>query len=170
MQMQNRQKRIFEVTGAQIWVSLIIVAFALTIVFEVGVSVGKKRVIKAEKEAARQNDIQRRAATSTSTEVKLPRRLSTDQQVEQPAVEKKGVQYTVQVGTFGSHENAENLVNLIRSYEYKSWLRPESGTGETLYCVFVGRFDTSDEAEQFGELMRERLSYVNEYRVRKIEE
>ena len=33
-----------------------------------------------------------------------------------------------------------------------------------------GGFDTKDEAEQFGKVMRERLSYVTEYTVREIQE
>jgi len=36
MQMQNQEKRVFEVTGGQIWAAVIIAAIALTIVFEVG--------------------------------------------------------------------------------------------------------------------------------------
>jgi len=190
--MQDDQRRIFEVTGVQIWIGIIIVAIALTIVFEVGVLVGKRRVIKAEMEAARQYDMQTRAAAKTSTEVRLPHRPPSDQTkgpleakgnashappsdqqdqlIEQPEGEAEGSQYTVQVGTFGFRQNAENMVNLLRSYEYESWLSPEADEEKTLYCVFIGRFDTRDEAEQFGRSIRETLSYVTEYRVSKIQE
>ena len=213
---QSKQRRIFEITGVQIWIGLIIVALALTIVFEVGVLVGKKRVIKAEMEAARQYDMQMRAATKTSTEARLPHRSlsdqatepleagrnteteaarrddiqpgaasetstggglldtsprdQTDQSAEQLDVGDKEYQYTIQVGTFGFRQNAENMVNLLRSYEYESWSSSEADEEKTLYCVFIGRFDTRDEAEQFGRSIRETLSYVTEYRVSKIQE
>jgi cell division septation protein DedD len=190
--MQNDQRRTFEVTGVQIWIGIIVAAIVLTVVFEVGVLVGKRRVIRAEMEAARQYDMHMRAAAKTSTEVRLPHRSPSDQTrepseakgntshaspsdqpdqlIEQPEREAERLQYTVQVGTFGSRQNAENMVNLLRSYEYESWLSPEAHEEKTLHCVFVGRFDTKDEAEQFGKSMQKTLSYVTEYRVSRIQE
>ena len=227
--MRKRRKRVFEVTGAQILVTLIIAVFALTFAFELGVSIGKKRVIEAEREVAQQDNIQMRAATRASTEEALshdslpdqpakplevekadlgsarqnnmreqtplhspevlseappqvreatkastggdsPHALSPQQPTEQLEVEEKEPQYTVQVGTFKSRQNAENLVERLESYEYESWLRPEPYAEETLYSVFVERFGAKDEAEQFGKSIRERLSYVTQYRVREIQE
>jgi len=170
MQMQNQEKRVFEVTGGQIWAAVIIAAIALTIVFEVGVWIGKKRVINAERESARQNDTQIRAATRTPLERDLPYKAPTDQSMEPSEAEKKEAKYTVQVGTFSSYENAVDMVKLLESYEYtNAWLNPESDTGKTLYRVFVGRFDTEDEAEQFGRSLQETLSYVTEYKVKEIQ-
>ena len=170
MQTQNQEKRFFEVTRGQIWAALIITALALTIVFEVGVWVGKKRVINAEREAARQNDIQMRADTRATIERDLPYRATTDQPTERLEVEKKEAKYTVQVGTFSSYENATNMVKLLKSYEYRAWLNPKSGTEKTFYRVFTGKFDTEDEAERFGKSLQEKLSYVAEYKVREIQE
>jgi len=90
--------------------------------------------------------------------------------MEQPKAEKKEAKYTVQVGTFSSYENAVDMVKLLESYEYtNAWLNPESDTEKTLYRVFVGRFDTKDEAEQFGRSLQETLSYVTEYKVKEIQ-
>jgi cell division septation protein DedD len=181
--MQNREKRIFEVTGGRIWVVLIIAAISLTVVFEVGVWVGKKRVINAEREAARQSDVQMRAATKVPARTNLSHKSSPDQPTGLPSdprvrggeegpleAEKKAAKYTVQVGTFSSYENAVDMVRLLESYEYRAWLSPESDTEKTLYCVFVGRFGARDEAERFGKSLQETLSYVTEYKVREIQE
>jgi cell division septation protein DedD len=136
-----------------------------------------------EPEASRRDNTETRTGTEASSGGNLPYdsppELSTEnppsplykgEEAEQSDVEEKGVQYTIQVGTFSSRQNARNLVNLLESYEYRSWLMPESDTGEMLYRVFIGRFDTRDAAEKFGREARERLSYVTEYRIRKIQE
>jgi len=170
VKMQNQEKRVYEVTRGQIWVALIITAIALTITFEVGVWVGKKRVINAEREAAQQNDMQMRADTRVPMEKDLPYGEPTGRPTERPEVEKKEPKYTVQVGIFSSYENAVDMVKLLESYEYIAWLNPESDAEKTLYRVFVGRFDTEVEAEQFGRSLRERLTYITEYKVREIEE
>ena len=170
MEMRKRKQRVFEVTGGQVLFVLIIAAVALTVVFEAGVWVGKQRVIKAEQEAALRGDIQTREAAKASTEVKSPHISSSDQSAEQSEVEEKGADYTVQVGAFNSRQNAENTVELLESYEYKPWLRPELDKEKTLYCVFIGKFDTKAEAEQFGKSLRETLSFITDYQVRKMRE
>lgn len=86
--MRKRRKRTFEVTTGQILAGLIIAALALTIAFEVGVSVGKKRVINAEREVMRQDNIRMRAATEAPTEEDLPSKSSPDQPTEPSEVEK----------------------------------------------------------------------------------
>ena len=91
-----------------------------------------------------------------------------DQSTQHLGTEEKKPQYTVQVGTFRSRQNAEDLVKSLESYGYESWVRPEPYGEETLYSVLVGRLDTRDEAEVFGRALRERLLYVTGYMVRKI--
>ena len=93
-----------------------------------------------------------------------------EQTEDQPQVVAGSVYYTVQVGTFGAHQNAENLVAKLKSYEYKSWLRQESSSGRTLYSVLVGGFSTRDEAKQFGDSLRNNLSFVSSYMIREIQE
>ena len=168
----RKQKRVFEVTRGQIWATLIIGAISLTIVFEVGVSIGKKRVINAELEEERQGDIRMPEPKQGAAEANLsPTRTPSKQPAKQLEAQEKKAQYTIQVGTFSSRQNAENLVNLLKSYEYISRLGfVESDAGKTFHCVFVGEFDTKDEADRFGKAMQERLSYIDDYRVREIQE
>ncbi len=195
----QKQKRIFEVTVGQIVISLLIAAIALTAVFEAGVLVGKKRGIKAALEAEQQGDIQTRSPVKVSTEAELPGGEPTDQPAkqlepgeapqsdtqsysaepelprnplsEQPeeALTEKAAEYTVQVGAFSSRQNAEGLVNLLKSYEYESWLKPASVQEKTLYFVFAGRFGASEEADKFGRLLRDRLSYITDYKVSEVQ-
>ena len=195
----QKQKRIFEVTVGQIVISLFIAAIALTAVFEAGVLVGKKRGIKAALEAEQQGDTQTRSRMKVSTEAKLPGVEPADQPAkqlealedqqsdtqsypaepelpgnplsEQPAeaLMEKAAQYTVQVGVFSSRQNAEGLVNLLKSHEYESWLEPASVADRTLYFVFVGRFEAREEADKFGRLMRDRLSYITDYKVGEVQ-
>ncbi len=187
------------------FLALIVMAAALTAAYEIGISVGKKRVIEAERavtqrsdiplrstapvpgadnsssessldqatesqKTAQRNDAQVRAASQIPIGGDLPIMPSEDQPKEQPKSNGRVAQYTVQVGTFGSRQNAENLVAKLKSYEYKSWLRSESSAERTLYSVLVGGFNTRDEAKQFGDLLQDTLSFVSSYMVREIQE
>ena len=196
----QKQKRIFEVTVGQIGISLLIAAIALTAVFEAGVLVGKKRGVKAALEAEQQSGKQTHSPMKVSTEANLPGRESAEQLEpgedrqsdtqsypaeevltepeprnplsEQPAeaLTEKAAQYTVQVGAFSSLQNAESLVNLLKSYEYESWLRPRSVEDKTLYFVFVGRFGAREEADRFGRLLQNRSSHITAYKVSKMQD
>lgn len=199
--MRKQKKSRLTVTRGQIFLALVVAAIALTAVFEIGVSVGKKRVIEAEQVAAQQNNMPWRSTVPASDEeapfTDPPSEQATEAQKpapqndtparaasqiptggefpvippqKQPPTGGKAVQYTVQVGTFSSYQSAEDLVALLKSYEYKSWLRPEPSTEQVLYSVFVGGFDTRDEAKQFGNSLRNRLLFVTDYVVREIQE
>ena len=213
---KQRKRTTLEVTRGEIILALIMAVVALTAAYEIGVSSGKKKVIKAEKEATQRNDIPLRStipaldeeepsaipildeeepsagspsdqaaeapkpAQQNETSVRAPSQIPTggefsaippqDQPAAQPQADGKAAQYTVQVGTFGSHQNAEDLVALLKSYEYKSWLKPEPSGEKMLYSVFVGGFITKDEAKQFGDLLQARLSFVKSYMIREMQE
>ncbi|MFC1716674.1 SPOR domain-containing protein [Candidatus Poribacteria bacterium] len=189
----------------RIFLALIAAALVLTVVFEIGVWVGKKRIIEAEQAVAQRNDLpfrstapasdeedspadsspeqaeeERKPARQTETSVRATLKIPTggefpaipsqNQSTEQPQAGGEAAQYTVQVGTFGSQQNAEKLVALLKSYEYRSWLRPEPSAENMLYSVFVGGFNTRDEAKQFGSFLQARLSFVTSYMVREIQE
>ena len=166
----RKQKRVFEVTGGQIWTILILGAFALTIVFEVGVSIGKKRAINIELEAGRKGVIQTRIANRITTAAEAPLNETPSRQPDKRLeTGEKEAHYTIQVATFSSRQNAENLANSLKSDEYGSRLEfVASDAGKTYYCVFVGEFGTEDEADRFGTAMQERLPYIDDYRISKM--
>ena len=188
--MRKRQKRTFVVTRGQIFFALLMAVVALTAVFEIGVSVGKKRIIDAEREVMRRSnakwdstvpesdektsaadsspDASTRAAMKIPTGGDLPIESPQERPTEQRQIETNISKYTVQIGTFGSNKNAEELVALLKSYEYNSWLRSEPTAEGAFYSVFVGGFSTRDEAKQFGESLKNRLSFVTDYMVREI--
>ena len=188
--MRKRQKRTFVVTRGQIFFALLMAVVAFTAVFEIGVSVGKKRIVDAERAAVRRGnanrnaaapesdekapaadsspDVSARAAMKIPTSGDLPIESLQEQPTEQRQNETSVPKYTVQIGSFGSNKNAEDLVALLKSYEYNSWLRPEQTEAGDIYSVFVGGFKTRDEAKQFGESLKNRLSFVMDYMVREI--
>ena len=199
MEMQRQKKKPLKV--GRVFLALIAAAIVLTVVFEIGVSVGKKRVIEAEQEVAQRNDIPFRSTAPASDEEDSPADSSPEQAAEERKPERQSeasvhatlkiptggefpaipspeqsqagaeaAQYTVQVGTFGSQQNAEDLVALLKSYEYRSWLKPEPSAEKMLYSVFVGGFSARDEANRFGGFLQARLSFVTSYMVREIQE
>jgi cell division septation protein DedD len=171
MKNTRSKKHVYTITGGQIWLALIIAVIGLTIAFEVGVSVGKKRVIEAERESRQQDNIQVESATKLSNQVKLPGKPSQDQPAEPSEAEVKTAKYTVQVGTYRSRQGAEEMMKLLESYEYAPWMKIEPETETTsLHSVMVGKFDTREEAEKYGRAMQNSLSYVTSYMVREISE
>ena len=208
----HKQKHTYEVTIGQICLAIIIAAIFLTVVFEVGVWIGKQRGIKAKLEADRRTGMPGQPTRKVSTEAKLPGLTSPDTHPKQqepveaakpkpagqdnaqpttpqdvtaeakPPHEPQQAQsreelaaaeagkYTVQVGAFSSRENAEKLVALLESYEYESWSKPKLVAGKILHFVFIGRFETEQEGEQLGRSMQGKLSYITDYKVRKIQD
>lgn len=172
MKKTRNKRHVYTITGGQIWLALIIAVIGLTVAFEVGVSVGKKRVIEAEQEARQQENIQVESATKLSNQVKLPGKPSQDQSAEPSEADVKTVKYTVQVGTYRLRQGAEDMMQLLESYEYTPWMKIEQDTEtSSLHSVLVGKFDTRDEAEKYGKAMKNSLSaYVKSYMVREISE
>jgi len=163
MKKTRKQKNGYTITGGQIWLALIIAAIGMTIAFEVGVHVGKKRVIEAEQESRQQKNIQLQSATKLSNKLQLP--------LNPPEAEEEKAKYTVQVGTYRSRQGAEEMMKLLESYEYKPRLKTEPETETTsLHSVLVGKFKTREEAEKYGRAMQNSLTYVNSYMVREISE
>ncbi|MDQ1329343.1 MAG: hypothetical protein QG641_2632 [Candidatus Poribacteria bacterium] len=78
----------------------------------------------------------------------------------------KKTRYTVKVGTFSSYENAKKLFDSLKSSGYEPQLIKESDQGQTLCHVIVGNFDSENKAKQYGDTLREKLPYVNDYMIR----
>lgn len=196
---QAQQKKGFVITYGYLFLFLIIFAIMLAGAFGMGVYMGKERLIQAETKAIRQSEIQppimtKNIAESNPQEVpatnnprqeninnepqttasNLPKTITTvpvpNQSQESIRPEYTVIpQYTVQVGVFGSRENAEKLAKILNSYEYDSWILSKTNNEKTLHFVFNGRFGTKEEAERAGKLMQERITYIKEYKVKEIE-
>lgn len=85
--------------------------------------------------------------------------------IKKPEVIKK-TRYTVKVGTFSSYENAKKLFDSLKSSGYEPQLIKESDQGKTLCHVIIGNFDSKDKAKQYGDTLREKLPFVNDYVIR----
>ncbi len=76
---------------------------------------------------------------------------------------KQKERYTVQVGIFISQENANNLVNLLKSHKYEPWIKPGSISSKPAYYVYVGNFDTEKSARLLGKDMNSNLPFIKYY-------
>jgi cell division septation protein DedD len=88
---------------------------------------------------------------------------------QSPTIKKlkiKKTRYTVKVGTFSSYENAKKLFDSLKSSGYEPQLIKESDQGKTLCHVIIGNFDSEDKAKQYGDTLREKLPFVNDYMIR----
>ncbi len=64
----------------------------------------------------------------------------------------RGYFFTVQVGAFSQKDNAENLVDELKS-QFQSYMTKEKAAGITLYKVRVGKYQTRREAERDHQLL-----------------
>ncbi|MGQ9608149.1 MAG: type 4a pilus biogenesis protein PilO [bacterium] len=76
---------------------------------------------------------------------------------------KQKERYTVQVGIFISSDNANNLVNLLKSNKYEPWIRHGYISSKTAYYVYVGNFATEKEARSLGRDMNSNLPFIKYY-------
>jgi cell division septation protein DedD/Tfp pilus assembly protein PilO len=90
-----------------------------------------------------------------------PKIVSSSAQLAKPVA--KNTQFAVRVGKFVYYENAENLVKMLKSHEYKPWIKPYTNNGKTTYWVYVGAFETKEKAASFAESMQKRLAYIDDY-------
>jgi Tfp pilus assembly protein PilO/cell division septation protein DedD len=75
----------------------------------------------------------------------------------------KNMHYIVRVGVFIFYENAEHLVKLLKSHEYKPWIKTYTYNGRATYWVYAGAFETKERAENFAETMNKKLSGIDDY-------
>ncbi len=67
-----------------------------------------------------------------------------------PPVPQEGT-WAIQIGAFGSRANAERLASTTRSeHDVQVDIIPLRRSNGALYAVWVGRFETSDEARNYG--------------------
>jgi septal ring-binding cell division protein DamX len=75
----------------------------------------------------------------------------------------KTANYSVRVGKFDYHENAQKLLNILNSHGYSAWMKTYSHKGKRTYWVYVGTFESKDKAEAFASSMQKELSYIDDY-------
>jgi cell division septation protein DedD len=73
------------------------------------------------------------------------------QQVATSNPQQKVTLYTVQVGAFGSVENAENLYKKLSSTYSDITISPTTSGDQTLYRVRIGTFENRDDAAAFAD-------------------
>jgi cell division septation protein DedD len=71
--------------------------------------------------------------------------------------------YSVRVGVFNYHENAQKLLNALNSNGYSAWTKTYEYNGKMAHSVYVGTFETKDMAKAFATSMKKELSYINDY-------
>jgi len=75
----------------------------------------------------------------------------------------KSANYSVRVGIFDYNENAQKLLNILKSHGYSAWMKTYSYKGKRTHWVYVGTFETKDKAEAFATSMQKELSYIDDY-------
>ncbi len=60
----------------------------------------------------------------------------------------EGGGHLVQIGSFGSRENASRLVEKLKTASYRSYYKTGTSRNKTIYRVFVGPYLNRDEAQQ----------------------
>ncbi|MGQ9609538.1 MAG: transglycosylase domain-containing protein [bacterium] len=86
-----------------------------------------------------------------------------DQQIK---TEDKKITYTVKLGTFSSQENAEKLINSLKSLGYSPRLISENIGGQEVHHVYIGKFDDSTKAKEFGESLQGKSSYITDFLIK----
>lgn len=64
--------------------------------------------------------------------------------------------YAIQVGAFSSAENAARLKSFFEDLGYPVEMQNKVRSGRSLYLVWVGRFNTANEARKFGADVRKK--------------
>jgi len=194
-----KEQRYFEVTRKQIFLAVVIASIALTIVFNIGLYVGKKRVInaeiKSEQEFAKKilSDMESSShkinSVRSSIVLQNPMGITKNEQPDVPkqtsqkaqakeskppkqqekadiSNEKKSTDqfdYTVKIGAFSQKENAEKMINLLKSDGYEPWIESENN----MYHVMLGRFSNAQIAGSFGDKLQSK-PYMNGYMIKQI--
>jgi hypothetical protein len=185
----NKDRRVFEITVVHIWIVVLIAVIALTITFELGVLLGKKKMINDELEAIRRGDIQIQDpynVQNTDPDVKNRSLLSRKSKSGQNILNEGSSRdlngwvgssdleesdfYTIQVGVFSSQYNAKNLTNMLTSEGYEAWIDIKSDTEIPSYGVMIGRFKEADEARRLGDSILEKMSDLTDYKIKEFRE
>lgn len=66
--------------------------------------------------------------------------------------------YAIQVGAFSSLENAESGKEIFEEHDYPVQIRKRERNNVELYLVWIGQYDTREEAERIGNEIKQKLA------------
>jgi cell division septation protein DedD len=129
------------------------------------------KLVKSEKNVEQQSNAVNDANQNIKPDQKTPQDVAKNQGKDEPKkteiIDDK-LKWTVKVGTFATYGNAKRLFDSLKASGYDPRLKSESDQQGTVYHVTVGEFDNVDKAKEYGNSMRGKLEYVNDYVVREI--
>jgi cell division septation protein DedD len=127
------------------------------------------KLVKSDKNTEQQNNLVTDANKNIKPDQKTSQEATKNQVKDEPKkteITDDKLKWTVKVGTFTAYENAKRLFDSLKASGYDPRLKSESGQQGTVYHVTVGEFDNADKAKIYGDSMREKLEYVNDYVIR----
>lgn len=129
------------------------------------------KLVKSEKNAEQQNNSVTDPNQNVKSDQKPPQDTAKNQGKEEPKkteIIDNQFKWTVKIGTFTTYENARRIFNSLKASGYDPRLKLETDQKGTVYHVTVGEFDSADKAKVYGNSMREKLEYVNDFVIREI--
>jgi cell division septation protein DedD len=94
---------------------------------------------------------------SPSAEVKAPIPEQPVESKPKPLVQKYNTNFTVQVGAFSTFQNADELRSKFESEGYVSNIFTITAGGRKIHRVWVGEFQTKEEAVRFSDEIRKKF-------------
>jgi len=86
--------------------------------------------------------------------------MSSESSDDRRAEEITGTFYSVKVGVFASKKNAKSHADSFKGYDKKIDTKSKTISGKNYYVVFVGRFGTFEQAQQFKKQLESARSEV----------
>jgi cell division septation protein DedD len=126
------------------------------------------RFVKSEKNTEQQIPITG-VNQNIKSDQKTPQEATKNQGNDEPKkteITDDKLKWTVKIGTFTAYGNAKRLFDSLKTSGYNPRLKSESDQQATVYHVTVGEFDNADKAKVYGDSMRKKLEYVNDYVIR----
>ena len=129
------------------------------------------KFVKSDKNTEQQNNLVTDANKNIKPDQKTSQEATKNQgmdEAKKTEITDDKLKWTVKIGTFIAYGNAKRLFDSLKASGYDPRLKSESGQQGTVYHVTVGEFDNADKAKIYGNSMREKLEYVNDYVIREI--
>ena len=124
------------------------------------------RLVKSDKNTEQQSlpitDVNQNIKPDQKTSQDVAKNQGKDEPKKTEITDDK-LKWTVKIGTFTAYGNAKRLFDSLKASGYNPRLKSESDQQGTVYHVTVGEFDSEDKAKVYGNSMREKLEYVNDY-------